>query len=126
MQSRTWVWLVTKCQPLTFPLLDMSDINFVSFLSSIQLERTRFDQEVKGGFGVTTSAFDERQVRSRAVLRLVNDRVLEVVTALETEIEGRYLCECGREDCLAVVELAADEYEAIRSDGDQIVLASGH
>jgi hypothetical protein len=81
---------------------------------------------VKGGFGVTTPVFDKRQLQSRVVLRQVNDRVLEVMTALGTEIEGRYLCECGQDDCLAVVELPADEYEAIRSDGVRLVLASGH
>jgi hypothetical protein len=90
------------------------------------LKRTRFDQDVKGGFGVTTSVFDKRQVQSRAVLRQVNDRVLEVMTAMGTQVEGDYLCECGREDCLAVVELSADDYEAIRSDADRLVLASGH
>jgi hypothetical protein len=90
------------------------------------LKRTRFDQNVKGGFGVTTSVFDKRQVQSRAVLRQVNDRVLEVMTAMGTQVEGDYLCECGREDCLAVVELSADDYEAIRSDADRLVLASGH
>jgi hypothetical protein len=104
----------------------MRDINVVSFLSSVSLKRTRFDQNVKGGFGVTTSVFDKRQVQSRAVLRQVNDRVLEVMTAMGTQVEGDYLCECGREDCLAVVELSADDYEAIRSDADRLVLASGH
>jgi hypothetical protein len=90
------------------------------------LKRTRFDQDVKGGFGVTTSVLDKRQIQSRAVLRQVNDRVLEVMTAVGTQVEGHYLCECGREDCLAVVELSADDYEAIRSDTDRLVLASGH
>ena len=81
---------------------------------------------MKGGLGVTTSVFDKRQIQSRAVLRQVNDRVLEVMTAVGTQIEGRYLCECGQEDCLDVVELAADDYEAIRSDDNRLVLASGH
>jgi hypothetical protein len=48
------------------------------------------------------------------------------MAAVGTQIEGRYLCECGQEDCLAVVELSADDYEAIRSDANRLVLASGH
>lgn len=81
---------------------------------------------MKGGFGVTTSVFDKHEIQSRAVLRQVNDRVLEVVTAVGTQVEARYLCECGWEDCLAVVELSAEDYEAIRSVTDRLVLASGH
>jgi hypothetical protein len=104
----------------------MDDINFVSFLPSIQLDRTRFDQAVKGGFGVTTSVFEKHQVQSRAVLRQVNERILEVMTALGAEHDGRFLCECGRNDCLAVVELPTDEYEEIRLDADRLVLALGH
>jgi len=48
------------------------------------------------------------------------------VTAVGTQVEARYLCECGWEDCLAVVELSAEDYETIRSVTDRLVLASGH
>jgi hypothetical protein len=81
---------------------------------------------VKGGFSVTTPVFDKLQVQSRVVLRQVNDRILEVVTAFGAEQEGSFLCECGRGDCLGLVELSVDEYEAIRLDDDRLVLATGH
>jgi hypothetical protein len=75
---------------------------------------------------VTTPVFEKGQVQSRAVLRHVNERILEVMTVFGAEQDGRFLCECGRHDCLAMVELPADEFEAIRLDADRLVLASGH
>ncbi len=74
---------------------------------------------------MTTHVFDKRQAQSR-VLREVNDRILEVITASGAAIEGRYLCECGQGDCLAIVDLSVGEYEAIRVQADRLVLASGH
>jgi hypothetical protein len=40
--------------------------------------------------------------------------------------DGVFLCECLRSDCNALVELGADEYEAVRADRSRFFVAPGH
>ena len=40
--------------------------------------------------------------------------------------DGVFLCECLRPDCNALVELAPDEYEAVRADPSRFFVLPGH
>jgi hypothetical protein len=70
---------------------------------------------------------EERIARNEALFREVNERV----NAVHEQERGardtmRVLCECGDEDCVEEIELTSVEYERIRADSRQFVLAPGH
>jgi hypothetical protein len=62
-----------------------------------------------------------------ALLRQVNERILEVSTAWPGPAAPiGFLCECGAEGCVSVVTLARAEYEAICASPGGLVLEPGH
>jgi hypothetical protein len=62
-----------------------------------------------------------------ALLRAVNERILEVSTTWAAPAASvGLLCECGDADCVSVVSLPAAEYEAIRATSGALVLHRGH
>ena len=61
------------------------------------------------------------------LLRQVNERILEVSTTWAgVAAPIGFLCECGNADCVSVVTLTADEYDAIRATPGGVVLHQGH
>jgi hypothetical protein len=61
------------------------------------------------------------------LMRQVNDRILEVSTTwVGSAAPTGFLCECGDADCVSVVTLTPDDYDAIRSSPNGIVLHRGH
>ena len=65
--------------------------------------------------------------KNSAVLREINDRILEMSTAsLGSAATIGFLCECGRADCVSVVTLPMTDYEALRSSPGNLVLQRGH
>jgi hypothetical protein len=59
----------------------------------------------------------------------VNERVRALTGTFTSTSDPEpvaFVCECGRADCAASIELTIAEYERVRSDPAQFVIASGH
>ena len=67
----------------------------------------------------------ERLADNESAFRDVNERLAAAEVPAEGELLS-FLCECADIDCLQPVELARREYEAVRSDGAQFVIAPDH
>lgn len=67
---------------------------------------------------MASDARAERAARNENVFRQVNER-LHVLANIEESSETlqQFVCECFETTCAAVVELYADEYRAVRSNG---------
>jgi hypothetical protein len=62
-----------------------------------------------------------------SLLRQVNERIREVSTAWAAGTAPiGFLCECGDGDCVSVVTLSVDDYDAIRATPGGVVLHGGH
>ena len=62
-----------------------------------------------------------------SLLRQINERILEVSTTWTGAAAPiGFLCECGDADCVSVVTLTADDYDAIRATPGRVVLHRGH
>jgi hypothetical protein len=65
--------------------------------------------------------------RRQILFREVNERVLEVIDSDTPEIETiDFLCECSSDDCIEVIALTNEEYEAVRSSGTRFAVVPGH
>jgi hypothetical protein len=70
---------------------------------------------------------EERLAKNESLFRGVNERVRDVrLGTSDPEELISFVCECGREDCVAEVELTMAEYEALRSVPTQFALKPGH
>ena len=71
----------------------------------------------------------ERTAKNEALLREVNERIEEVGERLQVLPEDELLdfrCECGEQDCEAVLSLRIGEYEHVRADNDRFAVFPGH
>ena len=62
-------------------------------------------------------------VRNQALWREVNERIKAVA---ETSGKVEFLCECGRLECRATVDMSMAEYERIRASSVRFPIAPGH
>lgn len=62
-------------------------------------------------------------IRRRVLLRAVNDRIFEVSGGLD---RFDVLCECGRKDCFAQVEVTRSDYARLRAGDTTFLAAHGH
>ncbi|MGH3029739.1 MAG: hypothetical protein ACRDNE_03045 [Gaiellaceae bacterium] len=72
---------------------------------------------------------EARLAKNEALFRGVNERVKEVKGELgEAGDEGKidFICECGRGDCVAQVQLRLVEYEEVRTNPAQFLVKPGH
>ena len=70
---------------------------------------------------------EAKLARNEGLFRGVNERVREVKSDPADPGEHiRFVCECGREECVEEVELTVAEYEEIRSVATQFVVKPGH
>lgn len=70
-----------------------------------------------------------RLAKNEALFRGVNERVREVNSELGDAGAGEkidFICECGRGDCVAQVQLGLAEYEAVRANATQFIVKPGH
>lgn len=90
-----------------------------------------------GGFSLTlmpqqTSELGEpgdREVRlanNEALFRVANERTTAWEERHDHGQPESYLCECADSSCRARVGLTRPEYEAVRSDSSQFLVADGH
>jgi hypothetical protein len=66
-----------------------------------------------------------RIAKTESLFRDVNERIAESVQGFDSE-EAMLVCECADTACTERVAVALDDYEEVRSDGTQFVLAHGH
>lgn len=59
-------------------------------------------------------------------LRALNDVILERQPADRPDRTVRFVCECGRPDCTAAIELTAGEFANFSRDFCWFVVAEGH
>jgi hypothetical protein len=74
-------------------------------------------------------AREDRIARNEALFRSVNERVRELVTtagARDQDPAASFVCECGRADCAATLELTVAQYEHVRADPTHFFVVSGH
>lgn len=72
------------------------------------------------------SSWVEDEARTRAMFRVVNERIAELGERFQLAGRTPFVCECGNRDCLNRVELTRDEYESVRAYGRRFVLALDH
>ena len=68
---------------------------------------------------------DKRIARTEALFREVNERIAESADRFGSE-DASFVCECADAACSDRVEVALDDYEDVREDGAQFLLAKGH
>ena len=67
----------------------------------------------------------EQIAKNETLFREVNKRIKEIAERFSSS-SNEFLCECGNDDCIELVVLSGDEYEAAHADGRHFVVAPGH
>ncbi len=70
------------------------------------------------------SAREERLAANEAFFRELNERLEEITPASASELI--VICECADKDCAQRLTLRHEEYESIRADSTDFVVAHGH
>jgi hypothetical protein len=69
---------------------------------------------------------DEAELaRTEAVFREVNEAIARTAERFD-DGDADFVCECGDPDCAERVVATLDDYEAVRADGAQFLVANGH
>jgi hypothetical protein len=71
---------------------------------------------------------ETRLARNETLFREVNERIEQAVERASRNDGHLYefLCECSNADCTLLLPLTISEYEAVRSDPRQFIVAPGH
>jgi hypothetical protein len=70
---------------------------------------------------------EERLARNEDFFRSVNERIRDVAGRHGPDDHVyEFICECADATCTRRVELTRAEYESVRTDGRQFVIAPGH
>jgi hypothetical protein len=64
--------------------------------------------------------------RNTALFRQVNERIRDVSRAWGNSDAIGFLCECGNSNCVGVVELPVEDFEAIRSSPGRFLVLREH
>lgn len=67
---------------------------------------------------------EDRLARNETLFREVNERIKEVRSPEEDQIE--FLCECGVEECKDAISLTVRQYEQLRADPTTFGVVPGH
>jgi hypothetical protein len=72
-------------------------------------------------------AREERLVRNETLFRSVNESIEEAATSggIDEHV-FEFLCECSNADCNLLLPMTVSEYEQVRVDPKQFVVAPGH
>jgi hypothetical protein len=69
---------------------------------------------------------ETRAAQNQTLFRDINERVRELNEDFRLVLPiGEWICECASETCTELIEMTADGYEAIRSDGARFFVAPG-
>jgi hypothetical protein len=66
-----------------------------------------------------------RAARTESLFRGVNERIAESAGRFGAD-DASFVCECDDPTCTDRVRVTLDEYEDVRSDGAQFLVAHGH
>lgn len=69
-----------------------------------------------------------RRARNEALFRGLNEQVkdLEIGSGADANDPIDFVCECSSLECMKVVSLSREEYEAVREGGSTFIVAPGH
>ena len=67
----------------------------------------------------------ERMARTESAFREVNEAIAETAARFESD-EADFICECADPQCAHRVSADLEEYEEVRSEGTQFLVARGH
>jgi hypothetical protein len=76
--------------------------------------------------GGQVSSQHERVARNEAATREINEGIERAHQAGPTPDHVRIVCECGRLECDRVLAITLAEYESVRADPRQFVVARDH
>jgi hypothetical protein len=71
-------------------------------------------------------AREERLARNETLFRSVNENIEEAATSGWTDQHFEFFCECSNVDCNLLLPMTVSEYEQVRADPKQFVVAPGH
>jgi hypothetical protein len=72
-------------------------------------------------------AREERLARNETLFRSVNENVEEAATSGQIDQHVfDFFCECSNIDCTLLLPMTVSEYERVRADAKQFVVAPGH
>lgn len=72
-------------------------------------------------------AREERLARNETLFRSVNENIEQSATSGQPDEHiFEFFCECSNVDCTLLVPLTVSEYEQVRADPRQFVVAPGH
>jgi hypothetical protein len=66
-----------------------------------------------------------RIAKTESLFRDVNERIAESAQGFDSE-EATFVCECADPTCTEQVPVALEDYEDVRADGAQFLLAHDH
>ena len=69
---------------------------------------------------------ERRVIRNEVLFRQVNERIEEISVDASGSEFMEFVCECGEDTCLELVELTLEEYEDVRSVSDHFAMKPGH
>jgi hypothetical protein len=92
-------------------------------------ERGRCDKT--GLFAATLldqmDAREERLARNETLFRSVNENIEQAATSAQIDDHTfEFFCECSNLDCTLLLPMTVSEYEQVRADPKQFVVAPGH
>jgi hypothetical protein len=72
-------------------------------------------------------ARQQRLAKNEALFRSVNERIEEaaVSSGMDDHV-FEFFCECSNADCNLLLPMTTSEYEAVRADPTQFIVAPGH
>lgn len=68
---------------------------------------------------------EARIARTESVFRYVNEGIAETADSFGSK-KTEFVCECADPECRHRVELPLDQYEEVRADSTQFLVAEGH
>ena len=69
-----------------------------------------------------------RRARNEAMFRRLNEELKDIAIggAVDAGNGIDFVCECSSSECMKVVTLSREEYEAVREGGSTFIVAPGH
>lgn len=72
-------------------------------------------------------AREERLARNETLFRSVNENIEQAATSARSVMPTfEFFCECSNTDCTLLLPMTVSEYEQVRADPRQFVIAPGH